>query len=272
MEPNHCKLLAQFKELAETEWLQIASALSQHFGEPIEISEDDLSKRDKNEVEIVMNVISGWILTKKHRPDIVEAYERLKDTNLPRSVSFGCLDEGHDQFSVGLVRADIQDASLIHEMQIRAFMPLLRKYEDFDTNPANEKVERIVERLQQPFTEYYLIVLSSLSVGAIRIVKKPNKTYRVSPIFLLPEYQSRGIAQIVFELIERQYADAEKWELATILQEAGLCYLYEKLGYRKTEGSKVINDKMTIVFYEKRMNDGMDREDHPWYPRRTPTS
>lgn len=261
MEPNHNNLLAQFKELAEAEQLQIASALSLHFGEPIEISEDDLSKRDKDEVEIVVNVISGWMLTKKYQPDIVEAYERLKDTNLPQSVAFGRLDDGPDPFSVGLVRADVQDAPLIHKMQIRAFMPLLRKYEDFETNPANETVERIVERLQQPFTEYYLIVLSSLSVGAIRIVKKPNKIYRVSPIFLLPEYQGRGIAQIVLALIERQYADAEKWELATILQEASLCYLYEKLGYRRTGGSKVINDKMTIVFYEKRMDDSVDPEE-----------
>nr|WP_254639239.1 GNAT family N-acetyltransferase [Cohnella sp. GbtcB17] len=141
-------------------------------------------------------------------------------------------------------------------------MPLLRKYEDFDTNPANETVEQIVERLQQPFSEYCLIVFNTLSVGAIRIVDNQNKTYRVSPIFLLPEYQGRGIAQTVFELIERQYADAEKWELATILQEAGLCYLYEKMGYRRTEGSKVINDKMTIVFYEKRMEGGTDRQYH----------
>lgn len=261
LEPNHSNLLAQFKELAtEAERLQITSAFSQHFGEPIEISEHGLSKRDKNEVEIIMNAISGWILTKKHRPSIVEAHERLKDTKLPRSVTFGRVGDGHDQFSVGLVRADIQDAALIHEMQVRAFMPLLRKYEDFDTNPANETVEQIVERLQQPFSEYCLIVLNTLSVGAIRIVDNQNKTYRVSPIFILPEYQGRGIAQIVIELIERQYADAEKWELATILQEARLCYLYEKMGYRRTEGSKAINDKMTIVFYEKRMDGGTGRQ------------
>lgn len=83
----------------------------------------------------------------------------------------------------------------------------------------------------------------------------------MSPIFLLPEHQGRGIAQIVFELIERQYADAAKWELATIRQEAGLCYLYEKLSYRRTEGSKIINDKMTIVFYEKRMDKAVDQGD-----------
>ncbi|PZT54713.1 GNAT family acetyltransferase [Paenibacillus silvae] len=49
------------------------------------------------------------------------------------------------------------------------------------------------------------------------------------------------------------YNDVAVWELATILQERGNCYLYEKLGYQQTGETKEINDKMTIVFYEKRL-------------------
>ena len=41
------------------------------------------------------------------------------------------------------------------------------------------------------------------------------------------------------------------WELDTILQEAGNCHLYEKMGYRQTGKTTVINDKMTLVFYQK---------------------
>lgn len=41
------------------------------------------------------------------------------------------------------------------------------------------------------------------------------------------------------------------WKLDTILQEKGNCYLYEKLDYHKTGKTEIINDKMTIVFYEK---------------------
>jgi hypothetical protein len=40
-------------------------------------------------------------------------------------------------------------------------------------------------------------------------------------------------------------------KLDTILQEKDNCYLYEKLGYRQTSKTEIINDKMTIVFYEK---------------------
>lgn len=152
---------------------------------------------------------------------------------------------------VSLLKANLEDAMTIHEMQINSFMPLLEKYQDYDTNPANEPLERVITRLNQSFTDYYLIKYFEHTVGAIRIVKLGNKSYRVSPIFILPEYQGKGIAQKVFVRIEQLYPDADLWELDTIMQEEGLCYLYEKLGYEKTGETKAINDNITIVFYEK---------------------
>lgn len=154
---------------------------------------------------------------------------------------------------ISLFKSSLNEASIIHEMQIKTFMPLLNKYQDYETSPANESVERTIDRLNQSFTEYYIIKSSNLTVGGIRIVRKENKTYRVSPIFILPEHQGKGIAQRVFSIIEDKYNDARIWELDTILQEQGNCYLYEKLGYQKTGETKQINDKMTIVLYEKNL-------------------
>ncbi|WP_094606517.1 GNAT family N-acetyltransferase [Sporomusa silvacetica] len=68
--------------------------------------------------------------------------------------------------------------------------------------------------------------------------------YRISPIFILPKHQGKGIAQKVFQMLEQRYKDAKNWELDTILQEQGNCYLYEKLGYKKM---KSINSIMTLV-------------------------
>lgn len=154
---------------------------------------------------------------------------------------------------ITLFKSGLNEASMIHEMQIKSFMPLLNKYQDYETSPANESVERIIDRLNQSFTDYYIIKSSNISIGAIRIVRKENKIYRVSPIFILPEHQGKGIAQKVFSIIEDIYNDARIWELDTILQEQGNCFLYEKLGYQKTGELVQINDKMTIVFYEKRL-------------------
>ena len=150
-----------------------------------------------------------------------------------------------------LTKATLDDAETIHVMQIESFMALFEKYQDFETSPANESIEKTVMRINQEFTDYYIIKKDNVLVGSIRIVKKDNELYRVSPISILSEYQGYGIAQKTFKIIEELYNDAKAWELDTILQEPRNCYLYEKLGYVKTGNTKIINDKMTLVFYEK---------------------
>ena len=58
------------------------------------------------------------------------------------------------------------------KMQVKAFEDLYKKYQDTETSPATEKVEKIIMRLEQPFTYYYFIVVDGIEVGAIRVVDK----------------------------------------------------------------------------------------------------
>jgi len=156
--------------------------------------------------------------------------------------------------NIKLSKARLEDAGILHDMQVKSFMALLERYQDFDISPANESLEKVEFRISQSATDYYIIFNDGKPVGGIRIVKMERKRYRVSPIFILPEYQGNGIAQEVFRMIEKMYSDAKIWELDTILQEKGNCYLYEKIGYTQTGKMKPINDKMTIVSYEKEMS------------------
>lgn len=153
--------------------------------------------------------------------------------------------------NINLVKSGLKEAETIHAMQIKSFMPLLSKYHDYETSPANESLERIISRINEANTDYYIIKNDTIAVGAIRIVMKDKKKYRVSSIFVLPEYQKKGIAQKVFQMIEQIYCDAKIWELDTVMQERGNCYLYEKLSYKQTGETKIINDKLTIVYYKK---------------------
>ena len=155
--------------------------------------------------------------------------------------------------NIKIRKAEINDAKIIHEMQIKAFGPLLEKYQDFEISPGAETIDKIIQRLNQTFTDYYIIKYQEFDVGAIRIINmlKEDKC-RISPIFILKEFQNKGIAQAVFNIIEDKYKPKNGWILDTILEEKGNCYLYEKIGYRKTGKIERINDKMNIVFYEKR--------------------
>lgn len=153
---------------------------------------------------------------------------------------------------VKLLRANVDDAGELHAMQVRAFRELLEKYQDFDTSPASEGVEKVEGRLKQEFTYFYFICVGAQKAGAVRVIdrKETGKNKRISPIFLLPEFQGQGIAQKAIRLCEEIHGE-EDWELDTILQEPKNCYLYEKMGYRQTGKKEVVNERLTLVFYEK---------------------
>jgi hypothetical protein len=153
--------------------------------------------------------------------------------------------------NIELKRIGMEDCKRLWKMQVEAFSELLEKYQDYDISPANELLSRIEERLRQPFTYYYFIMDGETAVGAIRIVDmKDGSTKRVSPIFVMKEHRGKGYAQAAMRAAEELHG-AENWALDTILQEKGNCHLYEKMGYRRTGEEQVINERMTIIGYEK---------------------
>ena len=153
---------------------------------------------------------------------------------------------------ITLLKAGFDDLQTIWEMQVEAFSELYERYHDTETSPATEKLDKIIWRFNQPETTYYFITADGEMVGVIRVIDcKDGKTRkRISPIFIMPSYRNKGYAQQAILEAERLHGET-RWQVDTILQERGNCYLYEKLGYQQTGKTEIINDKMTIVFYEK---------------------
>ena len=154
--------------------------------------------------------------------------------------------------NIKLIKSKYEDLDTILQMQKEAFSELYAKYQDTETSPATEKYENILFRFNQPETTYYFITADNVKVGVIRIVdcKDGVTRKRISPIFIMPEYRNQGYAQQAIKEAERIHGK-QNWKLDTILQEKGNCYLYEKLGYHQTGKTEQINERMTIVFYEK---------------------
>lgn len=146
---------------------------------------------------------------------------------------------------------DKKECEQLWRMQVEAFSDLLEKYRDYDISPANEPMSRVMERLEQPFTYYYFIMDGDTAVGAIRVVDmKDGSPKRISPIFIMKEHRGKGFAKAAIRAAEKLHG-ADNWSLDTILQEEGNCRLYEKMGYRRTGDTQVVNERMTLVFYEK---------------------
>lgn len=152
---------------------------------------------------------------------------------------------------VTLLRAREQDAPCLWEMQVKAFAPLLEKYQDHSINPACESTEAVLARIRQPHTDYYMICADGVPAGGVRVVRRDGGRCRISPLFVLPEFQRQGIAQSAMRRLEALYPGID-WELNTILQETGNCRLYEKMGYRRTGEYEFVNERMTLVYYRKR--------------------
>lgn len=151
-----------------------------------------------------------------------------------------------------LIKIGIDDAEKLWKMQVKAFQDLYEKYQDAETSPATEKIDKIIMRLNQSFTYYYFIEANGIIVGAVRVVDRQEEgmAKRISPVFIMKEYRNKGYAQKAIQLVEEIHGSSN-WELNTILQEKGNCYLYEKLGYHQTGKTETINDKLTLVFYKK---------------------
>ena len=151
---------------------------------------------------------------------------------------------------ITLSKATVSDCEELYSMQKRAFQPLLEKYRDYGYSPAAEKVERTLQRLQEPVTDYYWIALNGTHIGAVRICRFDGLC-KLKQLYILPEYQGNGYAQQAIRLVEALYPDARRWELDTILQEDKLCHLYEKMGYHKTGQQRRLKEGMDLVFYAK---------------------
>jgi len=105
--------------------------------------------------------------------------------------------------NITLTLATEQDAELIHLMKYEAFLPLYEIYRDDETSPVKEPLEKIIAILEQKASEYYIIKTGNLPAGAIRVCHR-KRDYEppegevpayISPLFILPRFQNRGIAQ-----------------------------------------------------------------------------
>ena len=148
-----------------------------------------------------------------------------------------------------LKRAGAQDAQIIWQMQRKAFSELFEKYQDYETSPATEKLERTQQRLTDGSFFYYIIA-DGEKVGAIRIVVGEDGTKRISPLFIMQRFRRKGYAMQAIRLAENLHGE-HNWELETILQEKGNCRLYEKVGYKRTGRVDKINEYMDLVYYKK---------------------
>ena len=156
-----------------------------------------------------------------------------------------------DRISFEPVRED--ELELLHQMQVESFMPLYEVYHD-EGSPAIESIERIRNRFKVANRKYYFICAAGTRVGVINIGHNDPAEHEVSfisPLFILPQYQNLGYGYEAIMKAFSMHPEIKVWKLDTIKEEPRNCHLYEKCGFVRTGHEEVVNDKLTLVFYEK---------------------
>ena len=123
---------------------------------------------------------------------------------------------------ITLAKAGLSNCEELYQLQTISFRQHLEKYQDYDSNPGAETKDRTLQRLKDPFTDYYFICLSGKHIGAVRI-SHFETLCRLKQLFILPEFQGHGYAQQAILLAEALYPEIQRWELDTISQEAKMC-------------------------------------------------
>jgi len=154
---------------------------------------------------------------------------------------------------IHLEKATAEDALALFELQVAAFSPLLKKYQDYETNPANETIDRVYARIHHPTGCFLKIIADGQLVGAICIRWNEDVYFRISPLFLAPDAQGKGFAKQAMLLAEARYPQAKTWELSSLFEETKTCQLYEKMDYVETGIRKPLNDRATLIHYQKIM-------------------
>ncbi len=139
------------------------------------------------------------------------------------------------------------------KMQKKCFKPIYEKYQD-ETSPNKDSFAKFTSRVSKPNFQMYWIIENDIKIGQIWVATK-NETAILARVFVLPKYHNKGYATNAIINIEKLYSHYNHWQLDTIKEEKKNVHLYQKLGYKPNGKEKIINDKMTIIEFEKEISD-----------------
>lgn len=135
-------------------------------------------------------------------------------------------------------------------LQRKGFKDTLKKYRDYKTSPATEGLISFYHKFAKQSIDNYWVINNGKTAGAFCIVTKPDCIW-VGRFYILPEYRNKGIGQQALLLAESLYPESKRWCLDTIFEEKNNVHLYQKLRYKEYGERKSINDKMTLIKFEK---------------------
>jgi GNAT superfamily N-acetyltransferase len=149
---------------------------------------------------------------------------------------------------LSIKRAGQNEAEILQKIQNEAFQKDLDSYQDFETNPACESIDQMLYKINA--SDYYAIYFEDQIIGGVAVQKKVGFEYRISPMYLSPIYQNKGLGTQIINLLFPLYSDARLWTLSTPKPSLRNGHFYEKFGFISV-GEHYINERLTLTHYQK---------------------
>jgi len=141
-----------------------------------------------------------------------------------------------------------EDLKDILELQKLAYKSEAEIYGDFSIAPLKQTMEEITEE----FKNYVFIKMindEEKIIGSVR-AKCVGKTCLIGKLIVNPDFQNQGIGKSLISEIERQFINADNFELFTGSKSIKNISLYQKTGF-KIFKKEQINQKLELVYLRK---------------------
>ena len=139
---------------------------------------------------------------------------------------------GSTSKEIKLVKATLEDARVMLEIQKQAFEKYALKYGDFDSNPYDMDLHRMEFNIKYRLGRYEKITIDEEIIGGIFAFELDEaEVKKIAQFYILPGYQKLGYGKKAFEEFLKSDANVKKWYIDTILQEDANVKFYQEFGF-----------------------------------------
>lgn len=134
---------------------------------------------------------------------------------------------------IKILRADLEDAGQLLEIQKKAFKKYSDIYGDFESNPYHMSFQRMKFNINYRFGKYYKIVFLDKIIGGIFcFMLDDEKSYKIAQFYISEQYQNKGYGKQAFQLFFDDNKEIKMWLADTILEEEKNLNFYFKFGFK----------------------------------------
>lgn len=144
-------------------------------------------------------------------------------------------------------KAEKGELQAVLALQKLAYQSEAELYNDYAIPPLTQSLAQVEEEFDLGCV--LVCMHGDTLLGSVR-ARLEGGICHIGKLIVSPEHQGRGIGTALMHEIEREYSQAQEYEVFTGMRSEANLRLYRRLGYREV-AEKVINPELSLIFLRK---------------------